>query len=164
MSELSILSYLPGENADELEQLQERVELVRHKLKFVELIPTVACISSLSPLKLAAGLVPEIIRLAGGTPVEGDDLALLDPQYIIVALEGSPISTAMSQVDILMALPGWESLDAVKNGRIYLANGDTHFNDSPESIVDTIEMVAEILNPKQFAFGYEGECWTKFSI
>lgn len=164
MSELSILSYLPGENADELEQLQERVELVRHKLKFVELKPTVACVSSLLPLGLAGGLVPEMVRLAGGTPVHGDDLALLDPQYIIVALEGSPFSAAMSQVDTLMALPGWESLDAVKNGRIYLANGDTHFNDSPESIVETVEMIGEILNPKQFAFGYEGEGWIKFSI
>jgi iron complex transport system substrate-binding protein len=164
MSELSILSYLPGENADELEQLQERVELVRHKLKFVELKPTVACISSLSPLKLTEGLVPDLIRLAGGTPVHGDDLTLLNPQYIIVALEGSPINAAMSQVDTLMALAGWESLDAVQHGRIYLANGDTHFNDSAEGIVETVEMIAEILNPKQFAFGYEGEGWIKFGI
>lgn len=164
MSELSILSYLPGENADELEQLQERVELVRHKLKFVELKPTVACISSLSPLELAGGLVPEMIRLAGGTPVDGDDLASVDPQYIIVALEGAPFTVAMSQVETLMALPGWESLDAVKNGRIYLADGVAHFNDSAPGIVETVEMIAEILNSKQFAFGYEGEGWTKFSI
>ncbi|MGV3706190.1 MAG: ABC transporter substrate-binding protein [Arcticibacter sp.] len=164
MSELSIFSYLPADDPEVLEQLQDRIELVRHKLKFVELVPTVACISSLSPLKLAGGLVPELIRLAGGTPVELEDLAAADPQYIIVALEGSPLNTAMSEVETLMALPGWESLDAVKNGRIYLADGEGHFSDSPAGIVETIEMIGEILNPKQFAFGYEGEGWIKFGV
>lgn len=164
MSELSIFSYLPAEDPDVLEQLQERIELIRHKLKFVELVPSVACISSLSPLEMAGGLVPELIRLAGGRALESGDLAAAEPQYIIVALEGSPVNKGMTEIDTLMNLPGWESLDAVKNGRIYFADGVDHFNDSPEGIVETIEMVAEILNPKQFAFGYENEGWIKFSI
>lgn len=164
MSELSIFSYLPAEDPDVLEQLQERIELIRHKLKFVELVPAVACIKSLSPLKMAGGLVPELIRLAGGRAVETEDLAAADPSYIIVALADSPLNKAMSQIDTLMNLPGWESLDAVKNGRIYFADGVDHFNDSPQGIVATVEMIAEILNPKQFAFGYENEGWIKFSI
>lgn len=164
MSELSIFSYLPASDPVVLEQLQERIELIRHKLKFVELVPSVVCITSLSPLKFAGGLVPEMIRIAGGAPVEGEDLVAADPQYVIVALEQAPLDQTMSKIDTLMALPGWNSLDAVKNSRIYLADGTKHFSDSPEGIVETIEMIGEILNPKQFAFGYEGEGWIKFSV
>jgi len=31
-------------------------------------------------------------------------------------------------------------------------------------VVDSIEILAEIIYPKQFVFGYEGDGWIKFSV
>jgi len=63
-----------------------------------------------------------------------------------------------------MELPGFGELNAVKNNRIYIVDGNQYFNRPGPRIVDSVEILAEILHPKQFIFGYEGEGWIKFSF
>lgn len=164
MAEQNILSYLPASNESELEELQDRINIVRHKLMFVELKPTVACLEELSPIKLSGNWMPELIHIAGGTPVEQTDLHISNPAYIIVAIKNSTIEQTLSQISLLLDLPGWNELEAVKNGKLYIADGSGYFNGSENGVVDTIEMIAEILNPKQFTFGYEGQGWVKFGL
>jgi iron complex transport system substrate-binding protein len=52
-----------------LESSEERIEIIRHKLKFITEKPKVACIEWLSPLMIAGNWTPEIIEIAGGIPV-----------------------------------------------------------------------------------------------
>ncbi|WP_069658182.1 substrate-binding domain-containing protein [Arcticibacter eurypsychrophilus] len=164
MAEQNILSYLPASNESELEELQDRIDIVRHKLMFVELKPTVACLENLDPMQLAGNWMPELIRIAGGTPVEQTDLTGSNPAYIIVALKGHTIEQTLSQINLLLDLPGCNELDAIKNGNLYIADASRYFNGSENGVVDTIEMIAEILNSKQFTFGYEGQGWVKFGL
>ena len=70
----------------------------------------------------------------------------------------------MKEIDILLQLPGFTELKAVKNNRLYIADGNQYFNRPGPRIVDSIEILAEIINPKQFIFGYEGEGWIRFSV
>jgi iron complex transport system substrate-binding protein len=158
-----------------VEELQERVDIVRHKLKFIEHKPTVACIEWLEPMMLSGNWIPEMVNIAGGTSiltaagkhspyVQWQDIQLQDPEIIIVMPCGFSIERTMKEIDLLLQLPGFGDLKAVKNNRIYIADGNQYFNRPGPRIVDSVEILAEIINPKQFIFGYEGKGWIKFAL
>lgn len=164
------------ENGERLiEDLTERVDIIRHKLKFIENKPTVACIEWLEPLMVSGNWVPELVNIAGGIPVLAEagkhspyinwvDMQLQDPEVIIVMPCGFSVERTLKEIDILLELPGFNELKAVKNNRLYIADGNQYFNRPGPRIVDSIEILAEIIHPKQFIFGYEGDGWIKFSI
>ncbi len=158
-----------------LETLHERVDIIRHKLKFIEHKPTVACVEWLEPLMLSGNWIPELIGIAGGQSVltvhgkhspyvSWDDLKNADPEIIIVTPCGFAIDRTLKEIHILLSLPGFADMRAVKNNRFYVADGNQYFNRSGPRIVDSVEILAEIIYPKQFVFGYEGNGWIQFSV
>lgn len=158
-----------------IESLQERVDIIKHKLKFIDSKPTVACIEWLEPLMISGNWVPGLVDIAGGTVVlaqegkhspyvEWDDILQQDPEIIVVMPCGFSIERTMREINLLLDRPGFASLKAVKNDRFYIADGNQYFNRPGPRIVDSIEILAEIIRPKQFIFGYEGEGWIKFSL
>ncbi|MFI5138342.1 MAG: ABC transporter substrate-binding protein [Sphingobacteriales bacterium] len=157
------------------EELQERVDIIRHKLKFSENKPTVACIERMEPLTLSDNPARELVAIAGGIPVSAeadehspnlpwDEIRLSDPDILIIMPRGFPIERTLSEIDLLLRLTGFDQLKAVKNNQVYIADGNRYFNHSGPRIVDSIEILAEIINPKQFIFGYEGDGWIKFAL
>ena len=158
-----------------IESLQERVDIVRHKLKFMENKPTVACIEWLDPIMVSGNWVPELVNIAGGVSILADagkhspyvqwtDIRQQDPEVIVVMPCGFSIERTMKEVELLLQLPGFADLRAIKNNRFYIADGNQYFNRPGPRIVDSIEILAEIIHPKPFIFGYEGEGWIKFSL
>lgn len=158
-----------------LEELQERVDIIRHKLRFIEKKPTVACIEWLDPLMTSGNWVPELVTIAGGTPVLSEagkhspyvdwkDLREQDPEVIVVMACGFSVERTLKEISTLLQLVGFADLQAVKNKRFYIADGNQYFNRLGPRIVDSIEILAEIINPKQFIFGYEGDGWIKFEV
>ncbi|QJD94772.1 cobalamin-binding protein [Mucilaginibacter robiniae] len=158
-----------------LEDLQERVDIIRHKLKFMENKPTVACIEWLDPLMTSGNWVPELVSIAGGTPLMADsgkhsayiqweDLRLADPEIMVLMPCGFSIERTLQEIDLILQLPGLTDLQAVKNKRFYIVDGNQYFNRPGPRIVDSLEIMAEIIYPKQFFFGYEGEGWIKFDV
>lgn len=156
-----------------IEDLEERVDIVKHKLKFFPDKPKVAMIEWLSPMMVAGNWIPELVEIAGGKSVlakNGKHSPFVNwkqiydenPEVIVVAPCGFTIGRTLQEMDLLLNLPGWRDLDAVKNNRIYIADGNAYFNRSGPRIVDSIEILAEIITPKYFAFGYEGKAWIKF--
>jgi iron complex transport system substrate-binding protein len=157
------------------DRLQERVNIILHKLKFISEKPRVACIVGLSPLVIGSKQTPLLIDIAGGIPLhaaQGENLpasdaeALMqaDPDILIVMPSGFTLGQTLQEIHVLPELPGWADLNAVKNNRVYIANGDQYFCHSGSGLVDGLEILAEIINPKQFVFGYEGEGWIKFNV
>jgi iron complex transport system substrate-binding protein len=158
-----------------IEDLQERVDIVRHKLKFMENKPTVACIEWFEPMMVSGNWVPELVSIAGGTPVlaengkhslyvKWENIQQQDPEVIVIMPCGFSIERTMKEVNLLLQLSGFAELKAVKNDRLYIADGNQYFNRPGPRIVDSIEILAEIIHPKQFIFGYEGDSWIKFSL
>lgn len=156
-----------------VEELTERTEIIRHKLKFVEDRPRVACIENVSPVIFAGNIVPELTEIAGGIPVlteRGKASSPLDPEalkaagpgVIIIALKGAAIEQTLQDIGRILQWPGWADLEAVKNNRVYIADGSKYFYKPGPAMVDTLELLAEIIQPKQFVFGLEGSGWVKF--
>jgi iron complex transport system substrate-binding protein len=96
--------------------------------------------------------------------VQWDDIRLQDPEILIVMPCGFAIERTLKEIDLLLALPGFSELKAVKNNRLYIADGNQYFNRPGPRIVDSVEILAEIIHPKQFIFGYEGSGWIKFDL
>ncbi|MEO8887435.1 MAG: hypothetical protein ABI367_15330 [Mucilaginibacter sp.] len=136
------------------EEQQERVDIIKHKLKYIEQKPAVACIVNLDPVTLADDTIAELINIAGGAA----ETQFQDPDIIVVMLSGLSTENTMKQIAQLLQLPGFDELKAVKNKRLYIADGNDQLP------VDTLELLAEIINPKQFIFGYEGDRWIKFGV
>lgn len=161
--------------AELLELAEERTDIIRHKLKFITQKPTVVCIEWLSPLMLAGNWTPEIVEIAGGIPVLSEknkhsayvDYQLIreaDPDILVIMPCGFSVQRTLQEINLLLELPGWTELKAVKEQRVYIVDGNQFFNRSGPRITDSIEIMAEIINPKQFIFGYEGNGWLSFTI
>ncbi|MDR3696169.1 cobalamin-binding protein [Mucilaginibacter sp.] len=158
-----------------LEDLNERVDIIRHKLKYIDNKPAVACIEWLEPLMISGNWVPELVTIAGGAPVlaeagkhspyiNWEDLKSQDPDILIIVPCGFAIERTLKEIHLLLQQPGFSELKAVKNNRVYIADGNQYFNRPGPRIVDSIEILAEIINPRQFVFGYEGKGWIRFSV
>ena len=77
---------------------------------------------------------------------------------------GFSIQRTLQEINLLIDLPGWSDLKAVQNQKIFVVDGNQYFNRSGPRITDSIEIMAEIINPKQFIFGYEGSGWLQFKV
>jgi iron complex transport system substrate-binding protein len=124
----------------------------------IEQRPRVACIEWIEPLMLAGNWMPELIELAGGRSlltepgrhspyVRWEDLRAADPDAILVAPCGFDLARTRIEALALEKLPGWQNLSAVREGRVHLLDGNAYFNRSGPRLVESVEMVAEILGP-----------------
>lgn len=152
------------------EYQRERLELIEHKLKFVSEKPVVACIEGPGNLTPAGLYMDELVALAGGVGLafaDGQDvystIAEQNPDIIVIIPgEGSAVSN-LGLMPQLLENPGFDKLKAAKNNRLYLVDSDFYTAEKLD-IVDKTELLAEIIYPKQFIFGYEGAGWIKFEM
>lgn len=132
--------------------------------------PTVACIEWIEPLMAAGNWIPELVQMAGGKSLFGaigqhspwlkwDDLAAADPEVVILMPCGFDLNRTRQEAEALWQHPQWSTLKAVKAGRVYATDGNQYFNRPGPRLVDSLEILAEILHPDRFQFGFEGKGW-----
>lgn len=160
------IAHLP-ENVKE--DLQDRIEIIIHKLKFFPEKPKVAVVHQLEPLQLANNLLIELVKIAGGTPLPSDlqtweQILSENPEYIVIILSGQDLTSAMRCIPNFLNLPQWNDIAAVQNNKIYIADSVNYFEHSGEKAVEAVEALAEIITPKYFNFGMEGKVWLKFDL
>jgi ABC-type Fe3+-citrate transport system substrate-binding protein len=69
-----------------------------------------------------------------------------DPDFLIIAPCGYDMGRTMRELPLLEALPGWRELRAVKAGNVAFADGNLYLDRSGSTIVETVEIIAEILH------------------
>lgn len=135
--------------------------------------PRVACIEWLDPIMGAGNWVPELIDMAGGVSLLGeagkhsawttwDEVAARDPEVILVTPCGLDLDATRAEMASLTAQPGWAETRAVRGARVYLADGNPYFNRPGPRLVESLEIMAEILHPDEFSFGHEGVGWQRY--
>jgi iron complex transport system substrate-binding protein len=56
--------------------------------------------------------------------------------------------------------PQWSELAAVRQGRVYVTDGNQYFNRPGPRLVDSLEILAEILHPEAVnPHRYQGDGW-----
>jgi iron complex transport system substrate-binding protein len=135
--------------------------------------PAVACLEWIEPLMAGGNWVPELVEMAGGTNLFGvagkhspwlewNDLCRLDPDCIVVMPCGFDLDRTEKEMYWLADRREWESLRAVKGGQVYLTDGNQYFNRPGPRVVETLQILAEILHPELFPPELEGKGWKKF--
>ncbi|HEY3835479.1 MAG TPA: cobalamin-binding protein [Bryobacteraceae bacterium] len=145
-------------------ELQSRMREIEARAKSGR-APTVACVEWLEPLMAAGNWMPELVKMAGGVNLFGeagrhspwmtwDELVARDPDVIIAMPCGFDLERTTREMYWLTEHPCWRGLRAVKSGRVYAADGNQYFNRPGPRVVESLEIVAEILWGDA-----AGECW-----
>jgi iron complex transport system substrate-binding protein len=151
-------------------RLQTRIRAVSERAAGLPTRPGVACIEWIDPLMAAGNWVPELVELAGGVNLFGeagkhspwmtwDDLRARDPDLIVVMPCGFDIERTVQEMPLMAACEGWADLLAVRNNRVIVADGNQFFNRPGPRLVESLEILAELIHPEAFDFGHRGTGW-----
>ncbi|HEV8661449.1 MAG TPA: cobalamin-binding protein [Thermoanaerobaculia bacterium] len=119
--------------------------------------PRVATIEWLSPLMAAGNWIPELIEMAGGENLFGragehspwidlETFIRADPDVIVVFPCGFSIDRTLADMPLLTSQAAWHELRAVRMGNVFVADGNQYFNRPGPRIVESLEILAEILD------------------
>lgn len=155
-----------------LKDLEARVKICEQKTQALSVTerPTVACIEWIDPLMTAANWVPELVTLAGGQmlysvtgrpspQLSWETLVATDPTVIIFMPCGFDLNRTRQEALPLTQRPDWQNLRAAQSGRVYITDGNSYFNRPGPRLVDSEEILAELLHPEIFEYGYKGTGW-----
>lgn len=156
-----------------IENLEARVKIVEQKtrgLSQTEHLPTVVCIEWTDPLMVAANWIPQLVTLAGGEPLFGitgsastalewETLISSNPDIIIFMPCGFDLNRTRQEAQVLTQRPEWQKLHAAQTSRVYITDGNSYFNRPGPRLVDSLEILAEILHPEIFEYGYKQKGW-----
>lgn len=151
---------------------KSRVQTIAQKTKNLtdEQRPKVACIEWTQPLMGAGNWMPELVTIAGGKSLFGqigkhspwlqwEQFAAAEPDIIIMMPCGYNLAQTQQDARGLKDYPEWPNLPAVKNHQVYITDGNAYFNRPGPRLVDSLEIIAEIIHPDLFNFGYQGLGW-----
>jgi iron complex transport system substrate-binding protein len=132
--------------------LQERLDIVQHKIKFMDKVP-VACLDTENKQNI---VLRGVLEDAGGLLQE-------DPAQAKVLIYHE-LGTSM--LDLMGIVPSLlhDEWPSVEYNRVYLMNDQVTDFENPEIAVSTLEDIAEMLYPGSFVFGNEGKTWSSFGV
>lgn len=159
-----------------IEDLQSRIKICEQKIQGLSIseLPTVACIEWIDPLMTASNWIPELVTAAGGQPLFGnvgqsshqiswETLVATDPDIIVFMPCGLDLDRTGQEAIPLTQRSEWQNLNAVKKERVYITDGNSYFNRPGPRLVESEEILAEILHPEIFQYGYKGTAWELFA-
>lgn len=140
------------------EYWEEGIDIIIHKLKFLspEAIPSVCIIDQGHDLQVINSPdLQEKVKIAGGTLATdvNDHVAI----FIIIQRDESLYGAIPS------FLKSHSDIKAVRDNKIYIIQTSL-FDISDRNYLQDIEILAEIIQPKYFVFGRDGEDWIKFEL
>ena len=152
--------------------LQGRLAAIRAAADRAAYRPRVAAIEWIDPLMAGGNWMPELIEAAGGESLfatagqhspwlDWSALAAADPDVILLLPCGFTIDQSLADLPLLRSRPEWAGLSAVQRAQVYVIDGHHYFNRPGPRLVESAEMIAEILHPDLFAFGHEGRGWVR---
>jgi len=150
------------ESCNVVTQMRNRIGEIAHRAANALTRPRVATIEWISPLMAAGNWIPEMIELAGGECLlgrAGEHSPRIDPTEF-----------ARANADIVVVFPCGFSIERtladlplldvrLRNAPLVVADGNQFFNRPGPRIVESVEILAEIIHPELFDFGHRGRAW-----
>jgi len=141
--------------------LSARVAAVRERAAQIAGRPRCFLMEWVDPPFCSGHWGPELVEIAGGRDPLGrkhrpsaqvgwQEVLDARPEIIVLALCGYNVDLARRDYQLLAKFPGFNSLPAARNREIYLVNASAYFARPGPRIVDSLEILAGILNPKEF--------------
>ena len=165
----------PGKGKALVDALTKSMAELEARARALRDCPSVACIEWIDPLMSAGNWMPELVEKANGRNLFGvaghhspgltvAELVAADPEVIIVSPCGFDIERTLSELPAFKDQLGGAGLRAVSEGRLFVADGNQFFNRPGPRLVESLEILTEILHPAEFDFGHRGSGWVQLSL
>ncbi|GER82970.1 MAG: cobalamin-binding protein [Thermogemmatispora sp.] len=153
---------------------QQRLEELRQRCARLSAergqAPRVAVLEWLDPLMGAGNWTPELITYAGGEPVlsasgqhapwiSWDELRQANPEVLILSPCGFDVERTRQDAALLEQHSAWSELRAVREGRVYLIDGNHYLNRSGPRLVESAELIARALWGEHAGIPLPAEGW-----
>jgi iron complex transport system substrate-binding protein len=143
------------------QRLRARVSGIAERSRVLSSRPKVLSVEWLAPVMIGGMWMPELIELGGGATLVTNagehaptlslaELAELDPDVVLVKPCGFSLSRTLSELPLLRECLPWGSWAAVREGRVFVADGNAYFNRSGPRLVESLEIMAACVHPAAF--------------
>jgi iron complex transport system substrate-binding protein len=155
-----------GKALDHLIQAQELVRSYQQRLEQLQAIttrfrkgkaaPRIALLEWLDPLMATGNWTPELITYAGGENIFGEigqhapwitweELQAANPEILVLAPCGFTLERTLQELHVLKQHPGWSTLQAVQQGRVYAIDGNSYINRSGPRLLESAAILARVI-------------------
>ncbi len=144
-----------------VETLVDRIDRVASRAAKASARPKTLCLEWLDPLFAAGHWVPEMVGLAGGEDVlgvPGEKSRRVEPKEIVLASPevaalmpcGFSLGRTRTEASVVTRAAWWADLPASRRGRVWVVDGSSYFNRPGPRLVDGLEILAHVLQPRLF--------------
>ncbi|GAC1565675.1 MAG: cobalamin-binding protein [Ktedonobacteraceae bacterium] len=166
-----------GDALDRREQAKRLVEGYQQRLRRLHELTAqrgeklrLTVLEWLDPLMGAGNWTPELVAMAGGVNIFGEsgqhapwisweELLAADPDVLVLVPCGFTLERTLQDVPLLQRHPSWQTLRAVKNGRVYAIDGNAYVNRSGPRLVESAEILGCILWGALPEIGVDEQAW-----
>jgi iron complex transport system substrate-binding protein len=142
--------------------LSERIEKVLKRAATIPDRPRCFLMEWVDPPFCSGHWGPELVEIAGGydslgrkhqpsAQIDWHQVLNARPEIIVLALCGYDVARARHDYELLSQFPGFDSIPAARTGEIYVVNASAYFARPGPRIVDSLEILAGILHPREFS-------------
>ena len=143
-------------------RMQQRIDAIATRAALADYQPSVLHLEWTDPPMCGGHWVPEMVELAGGVncfgdkemgsfPMEWDAVVESQPDVVVIMPCGFEVPRGLQDVPLLAARPGWESLPAVQNNRVFVIDASNYTSRSGPRLVTGLEILAEMIHPELFS-------------
>jgi iron complex transport system substrate-binding protein len=161
---------VPERGDQVVHSLQSRLNRLSAKARQALNRPRVACIEWHEPLMAAGNWVPELVEMAAAENLFGkaglhspwmswEEFQAADPDVIVTMPCGFDLARTRREMYWLTGRQEWQKLRAVQNRQVYLADGNQFMNRPGPRVVESFQILAEILHPEVFEPKLKGSAW-----
>lgn len=155
-----------------VDRMQTRFAEIAERAAGLDDRPRVACIEWAEPLMAAGNWIPEFVEAAGAENLFGragehshwlewEALLDADPDVIVLMPCGYDLKRTREEAKLLARNSRWGDLQAVRDGQVYVTDGNAFFNRPGPRLKESLEMMAEMIHPDHFRFGHAGHGWAR---
>lgn len=153
----------PERGDEAVAELEARCAAIAERARAAATRPAVLTIEWLDPVMVGGTWMPELVDLAGGTPLvtepgqhaptlTRDELAALDPDVVLIKPCGFDLARTEEELDLLssvLPLEAWSGGEG-PGARIFVADGNAFFNRPGPRLVESLEILASCVHPDAF--------------
>lgn len=119
----------------------------------------------MAPIYNCGHWIPDQIAMAGGIDMlsnpkgdsivtQWDKVVRYDPEVLVIAPCGFHVEQSKKELYLLSSKPEWPSLQAVKNGNVFIVDFELFTQPSASTLVNGIEVLASLFHPELFTIAH----------